>query len=215
MCTSSRSSCRRDCTRSVRRPHASDVKPEIELPAGPRGLAAAGTAGRSNQVVMDLFLDRERLQRFDLSKGPSTLSRMVIRGPFNITDRGNTASRTKVFICRPTNAGRGGALCASDSDEPRASRVPPTSDEGGHRPSLRVLPDRTHRCRFRHRYRSGAPRHARRPRLLVQDRAGSGRRSGLGRCTARATWIWRLACRSFCGAAFPTRSCSAWPNKAS
>ena len=44
---------------------------------------------------MDLFLDRERLQRFDLSKGPSTLSRMVVRGPFNVTDRGNTASRAK------------------------------------------------------------------------------------------------------------------------
>ena len=80
----------------------SDVKAEVELPAGPRGLAAAGTAGRSNQVVMDMFLDRERLQRFDLSKGPSTLSRMVISGPFNITDRGNTASRAKLFICRPT-----------------------------------------------------------------------------------------------------------------
>jgi len=80
-----------------------DVKPEIELPAGPRGLAAAGTAGRSNQVVMDLFLDRERLQRFDLSKGPSTLSRMVIRGPYNITDRGQTASRAKIFICRPSS----------------------------------------------------------------------------------------------------------------
>jgi len=81
-----------------------DVKPEVELPAGPRGLAAAGTAGRSNQVVMDLFLDRERLQRFDLSTGPSTLSRMIIRGPYNITDRGQTASRAKIFVCRPATA---------------------------------------------------------------------------------------------------------------
>ena len=81
---------------------ASDVKPEIELPAGPRGLAAAGTAWRSNQVVMDLFLDRERLQRFEICRrGRPTLSRMVIRGPYNITDRGKTASRAKIFICRP------------------------------------------------------------------------------------------------------------------
>jgi|KBSMisStaDraftv2_1062788.scaffolds.fasta_scaffold19743_4 uncharacterized protein DUF1592/uncharacterized protein DUF1588/uncharacterized protein DUF1587/uncharacterized protein DUF1585/uncharacterized protein DUF1595/cytochrome c len=79
-------------------------KAEVELPAGPRGLSAAGTAGRSNQVVMDLFLDRARLQRFDLSNGPSTLSRMVIRGPFNVTGRGNTASRAKILICRPTSA---------------------------------------------------------------------------------------------------------------
>ena len=79
-----------------------EVKAEIEVPAGPRGLASAGTAGRSNQAVMDLFLDGERLQRFDLSKGPSTLSRMVVRGPFNITGRGDTASRAKIFICRPT-----------------------------------------------------------------------------------------------------------------
>ena len=155
----------------------SDVKPEIEVPAGPRGLASAATTGRSSQVVMDLFLDRERLQRFDVSKGPSTLSRMVIRGPFNVTDRGNTASRTRIFICRPTNSGRGGGLRPSDSDEPGTSRVPPTRDQGGHRPSLRVLPDGTHRCRFRHRYRRGAPRHARRPRFLVQDRAGSRRRT--------------------------------------
>ncbi len=92
----------------------SDVKPEIEVPAGPRGLASAATTGRSSQVVMDLFLDRERLQRFDVSKGPSTLSRMVIRGPFNVTDRGNTASRTRIFICRPTNAGE---------EEPCARRI--------------------------------------------------------------------------------------------
>ena len=28
--------------------------------------------------------------------------------------------------------------------------------------------------------------------------------------TASPTWSWHRACRSFCGAAFPTTSCSTW-----
>ena len=82
-----------------------DLKAEVEAPAGPRGAAAASLAGRINQSSMDLFFDRERLQHFELERGsPSTLSKVVIRGPFSVIGRGETPSRSKVFVCRPARA---------------------------------------------------------------------------------------------------------------
>jgi mono/diheme cytochrome c family protein len=89
-----------------------DLKAEAEAPAGPRGLAAASLVGRINQASMDLFLDRERLQHFELDpRAPSTLAKLVVRGPFNVLGRGDTPSRAKVFVCRPTSAVDEGA-CA-------------------------------------------------------------------------------------------------------
>ena len=157
---------------------------------------------------MDLFLDRERLQRFDLSKGPSTLSRMVVRGPFNITGRGDTASRAKIFICRPTTPAEEPA-CARrilTNLAHRAFRRPVTKADID--PLYAFYRDRPHRRRFRQRHRGGAARDARRPRLPVQDRAGSGTSTVWTGRIARPTWIWRLGCRSFCGAASLTMSCS-------
>jgi len=84
------------------------LKPEMEAPPGPRGPAAGGegTRGRVKRglAAVDLYLDRARLQRFEIAKGPSEVSRMVIRGPYEIAGRGNAPSRARIFVCRPETA---------------------------------------------------------------------------------------------------------------
>ncbi|MEO7191009.1 MAG: DUF1592 domain-containing protein [Vicinamibacterales bacterium] len=99
-----------------------NLKPEVEGGGGRRGGGAGGAPGRGGRgaaagVPVDLLLDGMRLERFELlpedeaGGGGAAARRIIIRGPFNITDRGNTPSRTKIFTCRPA-AASGEAACA-------------------------------------------------------------------------------------------------------
>jgi len=94
-------------------------KPEV-VPGrrGPFG-GGAGTAapGRGAPVPLprgqlDLRLDGARVKTFDVAGGPGPqVDRIVISGPYNITGRGDTPSRERIFVCRPANAAEE-AACA-------------------------------------------------------------------------------------------------------
>ena len=49
---------------------------------------------------LDLRLDGARIKRFDIPE-TTTIEMVVINGPYNVAGRGETASRAKIFVCRP------------------------------------------------------------------------------------------------------------------
>jgi mono/diheme cytochrome c family protein len=79
-----------------------NLKPDAEAPGGQGG----GGGGRRGQAVaLDLYVDKSRVQRFEVTDGSSTnIRRVIVGGPYNIAGRGNTPSRTSIFICRPATA---------------------------------------------------------------------------------------------------------------
>jgi len=95
------------------------AKAEVAIPGG-RGpgsaaaaaaAAAAAGAGRGGprppMAELDLRLDGARLKRFEVpERGPAgpQIAGASIDGPYNITGPGDTASRARIFVCRPTKA---------------------------------------------------------------------------------------------------------------
>ena len=87
-----------------------DAKAELEGPAGRRNQ----TEGRPAQLetdplpaLMDVRLDGARLKRIDVPRRPGLnpdIAAVLITGPFNPTGRGETPSRSKIFVCRPAGA---------------------------------------------------------------------------------------------------------------
>jgi mono/diheme cytochrome c family protein len=82
-----------------------NAKVESEVPGG----RAGGAGGRSGAVPqlpypVDLRLDGVRVKRFDVLGGTPEVNKLIIGGPYNATARGTTASRTKIFVCRPARA---------------------------------------------------------------------------------------------------------------
>ncbi|HEV2448076.1 MAG TPA: DUF1592 domain-containing protein, partial [Candidatus Sulfopaludibacter sp.] len=85
------------------------AKPEIALPGGRRGGGTPPQAGPRPQMPpaeMDLRLDGARLKRFQIGQGGGMpqVDKVVISGPFNATGRGDTLSRERIFVCRPSGA---------------------------------------------------------------------------------------------------------------
>jgi cytochrome c553 len=69
------------------------------VPAGGRGMPPPPPA------QLDLRLDGARVKLFPLAGGGTPqVDRMVISGPYNVTARGNTPSRDRIFACRPSSA---------------------------------------------------------------------------------------------------------------
>jgi hypothetical protein len=83
-----------------------NLKPEAEAPAGrgPFGGAAPRGVAREVRPMVDLYIARARVHRFEVSGGASDPRQLLIRGPFNIKSHGDTPSRAQIFICRPTAA---------------------------------------------------------------------------------------------------------------
>lgn len=77
------------------------AKPEPPLPAFGRR-PQGPPMGPVGTVPMDFRLDGARVKRFEVSENTG-IDVFIINGPFNATGRGNTPSREKIFICRPTN----------------------------------------------------------------------------------------------------------------
>lgn len=65
----------------------------------------------SQRVPLDVRLDGARIKRFEVNDNLS-IEHLIVSGPFNVTGRGETASRTKIFICRP----------AAESEEPACAK---------------------------------------------------------------------------------------------
>jgi mono/diheme cytochrome c family protein len=53
------------------------------------------------RVPLDVRLDGARIKRFEVNDNLN-IENLIVSGPFNVTGRGETASRKKVFVCRPT-----------------------------------------------------------------------------------------------------------------
>jgi hypothetical protein len=79
-----------------------NLKGENEGPGGGRG-GGGGAAARQPSPV-DLRLDSARLRRLDVPGATPEVARLIISGPYSPTGRGQSPSRTRVFICRPANA---------------------------------------------------------------------------------------------------------------
>jgi len=88
-----------------------DAKLEPALPGPRRPGGGAGPGMATVQTVpIDLRLDGARIKRFEV---PNTtgIDVVLVSGPFNVTGRGETPSRAKIFVCRPASA-REEAACA-------------------------------------------------------------------------------------------------------
>ena len=90
---------------------AESLKPEVSSGGGGRRGAppppADGESAPAQPAVtlsMDFRIDGARVKRFPASAGPGgvpQLGSLAIAGPFNITGRGDTPSRERIFVCRP------------------------------------------------------------------------------------------------------------------
>ncbi len=78
------------------------AEPAVPGPRRPGGGAPPAMGAVANQPL-DLRLDGARLQRFEIPETTS-VEMIIVSGPFNATGRGETASRAKVFSCRPASA---------------------------------------------------------------------------------------------------------------
>ena len=80
--------------------------PETLSNAGRRGAAAAPPTVPTTTAKLDLRLDGQRLKLYDVPQpGPvPSFTSMTIAGPYNVQSAGDTPSRRKIFVCRPTTA---------------------------------------------------------------------------------------------------------------
>ncbi len=77
------------------------AKPEVAAPAG--GRRSGGMGGAPPPMTqMDVRLDGARIKQFSVPE-TADADALTITGPFNITGRGDTPIRTKIFVCRPAS----------------------------------------------------------------------------------------------------------------
>ncbi|MDQ2944442.1 MAG: DUF1592 domain-containing protein, partial [Acidobacteriota bacterium] len=84
---------------------ADNTLPEFIAPFQPPNAAAqvaTGRFGRAPTSKMDLRLDGARVKLFDVS-APRFAS-LAITGPYQISGPGDSPSRQKIFVCRPSSA---------------------------------------------------------------------------------------------------------------
>src|SRR5581483_9741529 len=76
-----------------------DAKPE---PASP-GTFRRGPGMAAAQILpMDLRIDGARIKRFEVPE-TTNIDVVTVSGPFNATGHGETASRARIFVCRPAS----------------------------------------------------------------------------------------------------------------
>ena len=73
-----------------------NTKAEIEGP----GIRAPASFVRDVPTAVDVRLDGQRVKRFDVPGDGLEVGQVMIGGPFNVTGRGVTPSRSKIFVCR-------------------------------------------------------------------------------------------------------------------
>ena len=175
----------------------------------------ASQARRRQPIPMNVQVDGARVKPLSVpsvANGPNVSQAFYLRdvmqisvvGPYDIKGPGDTPSRRKIFICRPS-AGAAESACANKiiaNLARHAYRRPVTA--GRYRAADEDLcrGPQGRRLRSWHRGR-GWKRCWCRPASCSCARAIRPR-ARPARCTASATWNWRRACPSSCGAAFPT-----------
>jgi mono/diheme cytochrome c family protein len=85
---------------------ADNAAPEVVAGFGFQNAAAQGTSGRMGgpalTAKMDLRLDGARLKLFDVPSPRFT--NIAVAGPYEISGPGDSPSRQKIFVCRPSAA---------------------------------------------------------------------------------------------------------------
>jgi hypothetical protein len=83
-----------------------NLKAESEVPGRGGGGAAVGRGGAVPPIPypVDIRLNGRRVKRLDFPAGTPEVSKLIIGGPYSPTGRGTTASRSKIFVCRPATA---------------------------------------------------------------------------------------------------------------
>jgi len=84
---------------------ADNAAPEVVAGFGPPNAPAQSAAGRfgpTPAAKMDLRLDGARLKLFDV--GQPRFASLAIAGPYEISGPGDSLSRRKIFVCRPSSA---------------------------------------------------------------------------------------------------------------
>ena len=193
-----------------------NLKAESDTPPGGPGGAPAGR-GSVTQVPspVDLRLSGARLKRFDVPDTKPEVTKLIIGGPYKPTGRGETPSRRTIFVCRPARPAQEPACARTilKTLAHRAFRRPVTSDDI--EPLYAVLPEGPRRTGdFESGIQAAIEAMLVSPEFLFRierDPPTADARHGV---IASATSSSRRACRSSCGAPFPTRSCSTWPNAA-
>jgi mono/diheme cytochrome c family protein len=81
-----------------------NLKVESEVPGRAGGAGGRGGAVPAVPYPVDLRVNGFRVKRFDFPGGTPEVTKLIIGGPFNPTSRGATASRERIFVCRPATA---------------------------------------------------------------------------------------------------------------
>ena len=166
---------------------------------------------RSPRTISGRSADRARATRPAAVAGERHDQRAVQR-----RRAGDTPSRRRIFACQPVDAADRSrtALRETDPLDAGAPRLPAAGDRRGSAGAAAVLSTagRAER-RLRARHPAGARAAAGQPGVPVPRRARPARRRRRDRRTGSATSSWPRACRSSSGAAFPTTSCSIWPQR--
>jgi mono/diheme cytochrome c family protein len=89
--------------------------PEVETPV-PVRRAGGGKNAKVLTSNMDLWLDSARLKTFEVAHASANpeIANVIVGGPYNVAGRGETPSRAKIFVCRPT---------ASTAEDPCARKI--------------------------------------------------------------------------------------------
>jgi mono/diheme cytochrome c family protein len=75
------------------------------LPPAPRRFGGQpGAKAAPRTVPLDLRLDGQRIQRFEIPENTG-IEVVILSGPYNAAGSGETASRSKIFICKPETSG--------------------------------------------------------------------------------------------------------------
>ena len=119
------------------------LRPEVAPAAAQNGQRGGGGGGQpSVPLAVDLRLDGASIRRSTVQGQPGTLPRLTnlsISGPFNPTGPGDTASRRRILICSPANAGEESPCASRDSGATQPPRLPPPGDRCGREAAAGVL----------------------------------------------------------------------------
>ena len=161
--------------------------------------------GAENTLRLQPFI-RSSVGHFR-SLGYPHLDTLTITGPFNGTGPGDTPSRRRIFVCRPTSPHEKTRVRRKFCRHAGAARISAAGD--GRRIShvlMDFLPKRSRRGSFDQASKwrcSGCWR----ARSSCSASSATREHPRPAPCIASATSSWRPGCRSSCGAAFPTMSC--------
>ena len=141
--------------------------------------------------------------------------KLIVGGPYDPSGRGDTASRAEDFrVPARADRERGTGVRADHSHDPRAPRVPAAGDARKTSSRCIAFYQRARRAAATSRAASRRAIEAMlvSPEFLFRIEQDPRRPQAGNGVPASATSSSRRGCRSSCGAAFPTTSCSAWPS---